>query len=190
MPDFQTAIIFLCATHAVNKGGERNKIMTDENADKTFTQADIDALNAKHQEEMNAFAGKLRAEFKEKEAKAKAEAEMSAKQANMTELEKANAQLEELRAKYQEKEDILAITNQKDETRKLMSELGLDEKCLDYVFVPKDIESTKSRAQAFKEYIENVKKETFESSVKSTIPGAGKQEEKSAFLTGLEKGLQ
>lgn len=47
--------------------------------DKTFTQADVDKLmadlNAKHQEDMNALAGKLRAEFKDKEAKAKAEAE-------------------------------------------------------------------------------------------------------------------
>lgn len=62
--------------------------------DKTFTQADVDKLmadlNAKHQEDMNALASKLRAEFKDKEAKAKAEAEKLAKQANMTELEKAN----------------------------------------------------------------------------------------------------
>lgn len=62
--------------------------------DKTFTQADVDKLmadlNAKHQEDMNALAGKLRAEFKDKEAKAKAEAEKLAKQANMSELEKAN----------------------------------------------------------------------------------------------------
>lgn len=54
--------------------------------DKTFTQADVDKLmadlNAKHQEDMNALAGKLRAEFKNKEAKAKAEAEKLAKQAN------------------------------------------------------------------------------------------------------------
>lgn len=168
--------------------------MTDNGSEKAFTQADIDALNAKHQEEMNAFAGKLRAEFKEKEAKAKAEAKAEAqnaiKQANMTELEKANAQIEELRAKYQEKEDILAITSQKDETRKFISELGLDEKCLDYVFVPKDIETTKSRALAFKEYVENVRKQTFESSIKSIVPGAGKTDSKNAFLSGMEKGLR
>lgn len=38
--------------------------------DKTFTQADVDKLmadlNTKHQEDMNALAGKLRAEFKDK----------------------------------------------------------------------------------------------------------------------------
>ena len=90
--------------------------------DKTFTQADVDKLmadlNAKHQEDMNALAGKLRAEFKDKEAKAKAEAEKLAKQANMSELEKANAELADWKAKYQEKEDLINLSTQKDETRK------------------------------------------------------------------------
>lgn len=140
---------------------------------KTFTQADIDSLTAKHQEEMNALAGKLRAEFKEKEKATKEAAEKAARQANMSELEKANAELEELRGKYQESQDTIALTNQKDETRKIMSEMGVDVKCLDYVFVPKDMEATKARTKAFKEYIDNVKKETFENNIHSKVPGAG-----------------
>lgn len=140
--------------------------MTDE--EKTFTQADFDNLTAKHQEEMNKLAGKLRAEFKEKEAKA----ELAAKRANMSELERANAEIEDWKARYQEKEDIIALSAQKDETRKLMSEFGVDERCLDYVFVPKDIEGTKARVKAFREYIDSVKKETFENGLKSTIPNA------------------
>lgn len=146
--------------------------MTDE--EKTFTQADFDRfkseMEAKHQEDLNNLAGKLRAEFKEKEAKAKEAAEKAAKQANMSDLEKANAEIADLKAKYQEKEDIIALTSQKDETRKIMSEMGVDERCLDYVFIPKDIEGTKARVMAFKEYIDNVKKETFENGLKSTIP--------------------
>ncbi len=155
--------------------------MTDENTQttqtqeggKTFTQADIDNLTAKHQEEMNALAGKLRAEFKEKEKAAKAEAEKAARQANMSELEKANAELEELRGKYQESQDTIALTAQKDETRKFMSDLGVDVKCLDYVFVPKDMDATKARAKAFKEYVDEVKKATFEKNIGGTPPGAG-----------------
>lgn len=141
--------------------------------EQTFTQADIDSLNAKHQDEMNALAGKLRAEFKEKEKAAKEAAEKAARQANMSELEKANAELEELRGKYQQSQDTIALTSQKDETRKLMSELGVDDKCLDYVFVPKDMNATKARAKAFKEYIDEVKKTTFETSVQSKAPSAG-----------------
>ncbi|MBS4760957.1 MAG: DUF4355 domain-containing protein [Clostridium sp.] len=165
--------------------------MTEEAQEKTFTQQDFDSfkseLETKHQEDMNALAGKLRAEFKEKEAKAKADAEKAAKQANMSELEKANAELEELKAKYQEKEDIIALSAQKDETRKFMSELGVDEKCLDFVFIPKDIEGTKTRAKAFKEYIDNVKKETFETNLKSKIPGAGSKAD--ADDAGLRKAM-
>ncbi|MCM1338905.1 MAG: DUF4355 domain-containing protein [Muribaculaceae bacterium] len=150
--------------------------MTDEatqSQEQTFTQADIDNLKAQHQEEMNNLAGKLRAEFKEKEKQSKAEAEKIIRQASMTAEEKVNAELEELRGKYQESQDIIALTKQKDETRKLMSELGVDDRCLDYVFVPKDMEATKTRAKAFKEYIDEVKKTTFESSVQSKAPSAG-----------------
>lgn len=164
--------------------------MTGE--EKTFTQQDFDnfksELEIKHQEDLNALAGKLRAEFKEKEQKAKEAAEKAAKQANMSELEKATNELAELKAKYQEKEDIIALSAQKDETRKFMSELGVDEKCLDYIFIPKDIEGTKSRAKAFKEYIDNVKKETFESNLKSKIPNAksdNNAEANDVFLQGF-----
>lgn len=148
-----------------------------EQEPKTFTQQDFDnfksEIEAKHQEDLNSLAGKLRAEFKEKEQKAKAEAEKAAKQAGMTELEKANAEIADWKAKYQEKEDLIALSNQKDETRKLMSEMGVDEGCLDYVFIPKDIEGTKARVKSFKEYIDKVKKETFETNLKSKIPSAG-----------------
>lgn len=146
---------------------------TTQAQEQTFTQADIDSLKAQHQEEMNNLAGKLRAEFKEKERQAKADAEKAARQANMSEVEKKDAELEELRGKYQESQDIIALTNQKDETRKLMSEIGVDDKCLDYVFVPKDMEATKARAKAFKAYIDEVKKTTFENNVQSKVPSAG-----------------
>ena len=88
-----------------------------EQEPKTFTQEDFDnlksELEAKHQEDLNNLAGKLRAEFKEKEQKAKAEAEKAAKQAGMSELEKANAEIADWKAKYQEKEDLIALSNQK-----------------------------------------------------------------------------
>lgn len=155
----------------------------------TFTQADIDALTAKHAEELkkmqDSYKGETDRKVKAAILEAKAEAEKAAKQANMSELEKANSELEEWKAKYQEKEDIISLANQKDETRKLMSELGVDEKCLDFVFVPKDIEGTKARVKGFKEYIDNVKKETFEKNIKSEIPGTNdKQNSNPVSLRG------
>lgn len=159
--------------------------------EKTFTQADVDKLmanlNAKHQEDMNALAGKLRAEFKDKEAKAKAEAEKLAKQANMSELEKANAELADWKAKYQEKEDLINLSTQKDETRKLMKEMGVDEGCLDFCFIPKDTDGTKARIKAFKEYTDGVKKATFENGMQSKIPQSSTQ--KKSDDTALRKAF-
>lgn len=150
--------------------------MTD-GAEKTFTQADIDALTAKHQEEITALNDRHKSEIDRKVdaaiKKAKDEAEKAAKEANMSELEKANAALEDYKVKYQAEADKNALTAQKEETRTLMAELGVDASCLDFVFIPKDKDGTKARTQAFKEYIDKVKKETFEGGVKSTIPGAG-----------------
>lgn len=168
--------------------------MAEENQDvKTFTQEDIDKLtadlSAKHQEEMDKLASKLRSEFKEKEAKAKAEAEKQARQANMSELEKANDTIKELQTKYQEQADINALASQKEEARKIMSELGVDLSCLDFCFVPKDVEATKAKIQAFKEYTDNVKKTTFENGVQSKTPEKGQPPETDAFLDGFDNGL-
>ena len=44
-----------------------------------------------------------------------------------------------------------------------------------FCFVPKDIEATKVKIKAFKEYTDGVKKSTFENGVQSTVPNAGKQ---------------
>lgn len=146
---------------------------TQEGGEKTYTQAEFDALTAKHQQELNDLDTRLKAEYKRKADKAKEDAEKAARQAGMTELEKANDQLADLQKKYQESQDTIALTSQKDETRKLMDEMGVEEKCLDFVFVPKDMEATKARTKSFKEYIDKVKKETFENNFQSKIPGAG-----------------
>ena len=106
----------------------------------------------------------------------------------MTETEKLNAELEEYKTKYQEQADINALASQKDETRKLMQEAGVDLSCLDFCFVPKDIEATKVKIKAFKEYTDGVKKSTFENGVQSTVPNAGqKPQETDPFLEGFNQ---
>lgn len=146
---------------------------------KTFTQADIDKLNEEHANALKELETRLKGEQDRKVdaaiKKTKAEIEEAAKKASMTETEKLNAELEEYKTKYQEQADINALASQKDETRKLMQEAGVDLSCLDFCFVPKDIEATKVKIKAFKEYTDNVKKSTFENGVQSTVPNAGKQ---------------
>ena len=161
----------------------------------TFTQADIDKLNAEHQEAMKELETRLKGETERKIdgaiKKTKAEMEEQAKREKMSETEKLTAELDEYKAKYQEQADINAIASQKDEARKLMAEMGVDSNCLDFVFVPKDIESTKAKIKAFKEYTDGVKKATFENGVNSTVPEQGKPSEpKDAFEDGFDNGLE
>ena len=153
--------------------------MTEENQDvKTFTQADIDKLNEEHANALKELETRLKGEQDRKVdaaiKKTKAEIEEAAKKAGMSEAEKLNAELEEYKAKYQEQADINALASQKDETRKIMSEMGVDLSCLDFCFVPKDLDATKAKVKAFKEYTDGVKKATFENGIQSKVPEKGK----------------
>lgn len=141
---------------------------------KTFTQADIDALKDEHSKAIADLNGRHKEELDRKiEAaikKAQAEAEEAARKANMSELEKAQSDLKDLQEKYQISQDTIALTTQKDDTRKKMSELGVDEKYLKYVFVPKDMKATEENIKSLKVDIDDIKKTTFESNVKSIVP--------------------
>ncbi len=148
-----------------------------------FTQADLDALKAEHEKAINDLKDRHKEELDRKVdgavKKALAEAEEKAKEASMSELEKAQKALEkaqklsdDYRNKYEAEAEKTALTAQREQALKDLAELGVDASCLDYVFVAKDAEGTKAKAKAFKEYIDNVKKTTFESNVRSTIPGA------------------
>lgn len=168
--------------------------MTEENqSTKTFTQEDIDKLNAEHANALKELETRLKGEQARKvdaaikETKAKLEEE--AKKAGMSEAEKLNAELEEYKAKYQQQADINALASQKDETRKIMSEMGVDLSCLDFCFVPKDLDATKAKIKAFKEYTDGVKKATFENGVQSKAPEKGQAPETDDFLDGFNNGL-
>lgn len=161
---------------------------------KTYTQEEFDALTARHQEELNALELRFKNEYKRKAEKAEKDAlekaQKDARRAQMTELEKATAERDEFKTKWQEALSTIEVSSQKDETRAFLKELGVDCSNLDYIFVPKDIEATKARARAFKNMIDNVKKEMFENNVKSTIPNVGNAPQADdAFLQGFNEKL-
>lgn len=161
-----------------------------DDAPKSFTQEDIDNLTAKHQEEMTALQERLKHEYDRKAdgltKKIRAEMEEESKKKDMSELERANTELNEYKTKYEKAQSQIDITNQKDETRKILADMKLSDNCLDFVFIPNDIEGTKARAKAFKEHIDNVKKETFENNIKSTVPNKGNAPDvNDAFLQGF-----
>ena len=153
--------------------------MSNEEQEKTFTQADLDALKAEHTKALSELLEIHKFEIDRKVdaaiKKTQADAEEKARVANMSELEKAQKLADDYKIKFEAEADKNALTVQKDETRAYMQELGLDSNCLDYVFIPKDLDGTKAKAKAFKEYIDKVKKETFETNVKSKVPNTGKE---------------
>ena len=162
-----------------------------EGQEKTFTQADLDALKETHSKAIadlnerhkNELDRKVEAAIK----KAQAEAEEAARISNMSELEKAQKEANDFKAKYEAEAEKTALTAQKEETIKIMNDLGVDLKCLDFVFIPKDIEGTKARVQAFRDYVGDVKKTTFEDNVQSKAPKAGNPPaEKDAFEQGFD----
>ena len=159
---------------------------------KTFTQEHIDELNAKHAQELKDLEARLKGETDRKVdaaiKKTKTEIEEATKKANMSETEKLTAELEDYKNKYQQEADKNALMAQKDEARKLMAELGVDEKCLDFCFIPKDAEGTAERIKSFKEYVNGVEKATFEKNVGSKPPKDKQDDgEKDAFLQGFDK---
>ena len=160
---------------------EKEKTMSEDA--KTFTQADLDALKAEHTKAIADLNDRHKYELDRKvEAaikKAQAEAEEKAKEASMSELErtqkaleKANRATEDFKIKYELEAEKTALTAQREQALKDMAEAGVDASCLDFVFIAKDVEGTKARIKAFKEFTNGVEKATFEKNIKSTIPGA------------------
>ena len=152
---------------------EKEKTMSEDA--KTFTQADLDALKAEHTKAIADLNDRHKYELDRKvEAATK-----KAKEANMSELErtqkaleKANRATEDFRIKYELEAEKTALTAQREQALKDMAEAGVDASCLDFVFIAKDVEGTKARIKAFKEFTNGVEKATFEKNIKSTIPGA------------------
>lgn len=150
--------------------------MTGEPApeEKTFSQAEIDEINAKHQEEINSLSERLKSEYKRKadgEIKAaKAKMEEEVKRAGMSELEKANAELEDYKNKYQEEADKNALSIQKDDLRKYMTEKEVNNTFLDFLIVPKDLDKSKVNVDNFKSVFDEAVQKAVEAKIPSHVP--------------------
>ena len=79
---------------------------------------------------------------KEREKKAKEEAEKQAAFEKMSDLQKAETRATEAETELQALKDELALNTQREETRKLMKEKDLSDVFLNAVLVPKDADAT------------------------------------------------
>ena len=135
------------------------------------------------------FKKKLEEEFLEKENLMKEEFQKESQKANMTELEVAKMELEELKSKYQEKENECLTTKQKEEVSSMLKEAGLEKDILELVYVPLDMEKTKEKIEILKSYIEKTKKEIFQNCSNAPLPKTSKNSEYDAFIEGAKDGF-
>lgn len=133
------------------------------NTEMKFTQDDVNRIV---QERLKAEKTKFEQQIEEQKAEAQRQAEL----AKMDELQRAQAELEDFKNKYQAEADKNALSIQKDETRKFMKEKGLPDCFLDSVLVPKDTEATKKRIDTFKGVFDEAVKQAVEAKIPSHVP--------------------
>ena len=146
---------------------------------KSYTQDELNALleKARKEGETSGFVkGKTETQTKwekkiaEQTKLAKEEAEKQAKFEKMSELEKAQTEAKESKAKLQELEDKIYLNEQKEETRKLMKDKGLPDVFLDSVLVFKDAEATLNKIVEVKELFDVEVQKAVESRISTHIP--------------------
>ena len=146
---------------------------------KSYTQDELNALleKARKEGETNGYVKgktdtttKFEKKIAEQTRLAKEEAEKQAKFEKMSELEKAQTEANESKAKLQELEDKIALNEQKDETRKLMKDKGLPDTFLDDVLVFKDAEATLNKIIEVKELFDAEVQKAVEARISTHVP--------------------
>ena len=152
---------------------------TQDTEPKSYTQEELNALleKARKEGETNGYVkGKTdtNAKWEKKSAEqtrlAKEEAEKQARFEKMSELEKAQTEANESKAKLQELQDQIALNEQREETRKLMKDKGLPDTFLDAVLVFKDAEATLAKITEVKELFDAEVQRAVEGRIKTHTP--------------------
>ena len=132
-----------------------------------FTQADIDKIVQKR-------LGEQKATFDKQLADQKAEAEKAAELAKLSEIDRLKAEKDDLTAKYQAEADKNALSVQKDDLRKYMTEKEVNNTFLDFLIVPKDLDKSKANVDNFKSVFDEAVQKAVEAKIPSHVPqGSG-----------------
>lgn len=175
-----------------------NKQDGKDNEPKSYTKEELDALleKARKEGETNGYVkGKTdtNAKWEKKSAEqtrlAKEEAEKQAKFANMSELEKAQTEANESKAKLQELENKIALNEQKEETRKLMKDKGLPDVFLDSVLVFKDAEATLAKIVEVKDLFDAEVQKAVEAKITTHVPKSNSQTDSGLTENAARKAL-
>jgi hypothetical protein len=179
-----------------NQDLENNQEKVDTEP-KSYTQDELNALleKARKEGETNGYVkGKTdtNAKWEKKSAEqtrlAKEEAEKQARFEKMSELEKAQTEANESKAKLQALEDKIALNEQKEETRKLMKDKGLPDVFLDSVLVFKDAEATLAKIVEVKELFDAEVQKAVEARITTHVPKQNQQNDDGSIT--LERAKQ
>ena len=121
---------------------------TSKEEEKVYSESELDEIKLKLQEEFN-----------QKEEEIKKEAQSQIQKSGMSELEIALSELEEMKKKYQEKEDECTRANEKEQTLKMLQEADISPIVLDLVYEFKDLGKTKANIETLKTFLEAQKQE-------------------------------
>ena len=166
-----------------NQGLDNNQDNQDKEP-KSYTQDELNALleKARKEGETNGYVkGKTdtNAKWEKKSAEqtrlAKEEAEKQARFEKMSELEKAQTEANESKAKLQALEDKIALNEQREETRKLMKDNGLPDTFLDAVLDFKDAEATLAKIVEVKELFDAEVQKAVEARITIHVPKQNQQ---------------
>ncbi len=138
------------------------------------------------EKEFMEYKAALDEEFQKKYEQMKSEFEKQSQRAEMTELEIALSELEDLKIKYREKENECLMTKQKEEAALILDKAGLDRSILNVVYTPLDLKETKEKIETLKTYIEKIKKGVFQNYAQTPLPLTSNTNEYDAFTEGFE----
>ncbi len=138
------------------------------------------------QKDFDEYKEKLEDDFQKKEALIKEEAKKENQKENMSELELAKAELEDMKKKYQQKEDECTISRQKEETLVCLKDAELDKKALELVYVPLDMDSTKKNIEILKELMVDLRKDIFKNTINAPVLEASDNTTYDPFIEGFD----
>ena len=146
----------------------------EEQKDPLFSKQDFDA-----------YKKDLEAQFQAKEEEMKKQLEADAKKASMTETERIRMELDEIKQKYQEKENECQIAKEKEETISLLEDAGLGKDALELVFAPLNMELTRVKIDILKGYVEKIQQEIYETG-DTPLPLTSNNTAYDPFLEGFD----
>lgn len=128
-----------------------------------FTQTDLDKI-------VQTRLSEQKSKFEKQIEEQKKEAEKQAELAKLSEIDRLKAEKDDINAKYQAEADKNALSVQKEDLRKYMSEKEVSHTFLDFLIKEKDMEASKSNVDNFKKVFDEAVKTEVEKKIPSHVP--------------------